>query len=311
MGLEFTDKSDGPLVFAGEETRGRWEAAPEVSDKDRWKILVVDDEEEVHEITRITLKGFCFDGRGLSLISAYTGGEVREIMANEPDIAMILLDVVMEEDDTGLQLVEYIRKTLNNSKVRIVLRTGQPGKAPEHNVISKYDINEYKTKPEFTAQKLFTSVISCLRAYQSLKTIERNREGLEAIIRSTSLVFKNKSFRAFGHQVLEQLDQILRLDEDKGISGAYFVGFPAGKVLMIAGNGEYKDLDGTPIEAILPESVSGVYDGMFARGGEQFLDDAYIGVFKTKEGFTSALYLKKAELLSSEEQYLLRIYANN
>lgn len=311
MGLEFSQKVDGPLVFAGEDTRRAWDPPDDLPGKDSWKILVVDDEEEVHDITRITLKGFMFEGRGVSLISAYTGREAREIMEGDPDIAMILLDVVMEEEDTGLRLVEYIRDTLDNRKVRIVLRTGQPGKAPEHAVISHYDINEYKTKPEFTAQKLFTSVISCLRAYKSLKTIERNREGLESIILSTALVFKNKSFRAFGYQVLEQLGQILKLDETTGISGAYFVGFPAGKVLMIAGNGDYTGMDGTPVESALPEGARQVYDQVFSDGGERFLDDAYIGVFKTKEGFTSVLYLKKAELLSSEERYLLRIYVNN
>lgn len=311
MGLEFKDRADEPLVFAGEETTHSPQGGGPVPEKDTWKILVVDDEEEVHDITRITLKGFAFEDRGLSLISAYSGRDVKEILAREPDVAMILLDVVMEEEDTGLRLVEYIRDTLNNKNVRIVLRTGQPGKAPEHTVISQYDINEYKTKPEFTAQKLFTSVIACLRAYKSLKTIERNREGLESIIRSTSLVFKNKSFKAFGRQVLEQLSQILRLDDTRPVSGGYFVGFPAGKVLMIAGCGDYTDMDGTPIESVLPEPLPETCEHLFKTGGEQFFPDSYIGVFKTKEGFTSILLLKNTDLLSSEERYLLRIYANN
>ncbi len=311
MGIESEKRVDGPLVFAGEETRQTQEDALLKSEEGAWKILVVDDEEGVHDITRITLKGFVFEGRGISLISAFSGQEAKDILVQEPDIAMILLDVVMEEDDTGLKLVEYIRETLNNKNVRIVLRTGQPGKAPEHTVIAQYDINEYKTKPEFTAQKLFTSVIACLRAYKSLKTIERNREGLESIILSTSLVFKNKSFNAFGYQVLEQLEQILKLDETKAVSCGYFIGFPAGKVLMIAGSGEYTNMDGTPIEAVLSESILDEYDRLLRDGGEVFFSDAYIGVFKTKEGFTSILYLKRADLLSSEERYLLRIYANN
>jgi len=174
------DHLDAPLVFVEEETslQGR-ETLPE-DINGRWTVLIVDDEEDVHKITRITLKGFTFQGRGLRLLSAYSGDDVKTILAKEKDVALVLLDVVMEEEDTGLKLVEYIRNDLENNSVRIVLRTGQPGKAPEQTVISRYDINDYKTKPEFTAQKLFTCVTACLRAYENLKLIERNREGLES-----------------------------------------------------------------------------------------------------------------------------------
>lgn len=310
MGPNSKPEIDRPLVFAGEETRPPREDLHPLKYKDDWKVLVVDDEKDVHDITRIALKGFTFEGRGISLVSAYSGREVKEIFENEPDIAMILLDVVMEEEDTGLKLVEYIRETLNNKMVRIVLRTGQPGKAPEHTVISRYDINEYRTKPEFTAQRLFTSVIACLRAYDSLKAIERNREGLEAIIRSTALVFKNSSFTAFGSQVLEQLQHILKL-RGKGWDSGYFVGFPAGRVLMIAGGGKLAEMNGTPIEDVLPEFAMADYERLAREGGECFVSDIYMGVFKTGEGFTSVLYLKHANLLAPEEQSLLRIYANN
>ena len=311
MGVESEKRADGPLVFMGEDLPHPMPDPCEDHHAENWKILVVDDEEDVHKITRIALKGFVFQGRCVTLISAYSGQEVKEILARDDDIAMILLDVVMEAEDTGLRLVEYIRETLGNKSTRIVLRTGQPGKAPEHTVIAQYDINDYKTKPEFTAQKLFTCVIACLRAYKSLKTIERNRQGLESIIRSSSMVFKNKSFREFGTQVLTQLARILNFSDDKNISSAYFIGFPAGDTRMIAGHGEYTDMPGLPIETILPNDALDAYAVLFHEGGERFLADSYIGVFKTKEGFTSTLYLKNTDLLSSEEKYLLRIYANN
>jgi len=310
MGPKSKMEMDGPLVFVGEETR-RGENLNPPKSKGAWKILVVDDEEGVHDITRITLKDFSFEDRSISLISAYSGQEVKEILDRETDIAMILLDVVMEEEDTGLKLVEYIREEMDNQIVRIVLRTGQPGKAPEHTIISQYDINEYRTKPEFTAQRLFTSVTACLRAYNSLKTIERNREGLESIIRSTSIVFKNNSFNAFGSQVVEQLGNILKFKKGKTISSGYFIGFPAGRVLMISGCGEFDGMEGTPIEGLLPKSAGAGYQRLFEDGGELFISDVYIGVFKTKEGFTSVLYLKQTDLLSPEEQSLLRIYAKN
>ena len=311
MGLKSQSETDVPLVFAGEDVFTDPEHPASDGSEGAWKILVVDDEQDVHDITRITLKGFSFEGKPVSMISAYSGSDVKDIFQQESDIAMIILDVVMEEEDTGLKLVEYIRERMENRTVRIVLRTGQPGKAPEHSVISQYDINEYRTKPEFTAQRLFTSVTVCLRAYKNLKAIERNRRGLESIISSTSLVFKNKSFSAFGHQVLEQLATILRFEKETEVSSGYFVGFPAGRILMIAGSGEFEGMSGTPIESVVPESSAGEFEALLTEGGERFVSDTYMGVFKTKEGFTSVLYLKKADLLSSEEKYLLRIYANN
>ncbi len=200
MSFHFKGEPEDRMIFADEDSSGK-EAGLEHQEKP-WKILIVDDEKDVHDITRITLRGHCFENRGLELFSAYSEDEVKSVFKSHGDIALVLLDVVMEKEDTGLCLVQYIRKDLNNSSIRIVLRTGQPGKAPEQEVITKYDINDYKTKPEFTAQKLFTTVTACLRAYENIKAIEKNNEGLERVIRSSAEVFKNQSFSEFGKNVL-------------------------------------------------------------------------------------------------------------
>jgi class 3 adenylate cyclase/CheY-like chemotaxis protein len=147
-----------------------------------WKILIVDDDVEIHEITKLALSSFMYDGGRLEFISAYTGAEANEIIANQPDIAVMLLDVVMETDDAGLRVVEYVRDQLKNTFVRIILRTGQPGQAPEKKVIIDYDINDYKSKSELTSQKLFSAVISAIRGYQDLMIIEGNRETMEYLV---------------------------------------------------------------------------------------------------------------------------------
>ena len=108
---------------------------------------------------------------------------------------MILLDVVMETDDSGLQLVHYIREELHNRTVRIVLRTGQPGKAPAAKVILEYDINDYKEKTELTLDKMLVTVISALRSYNFITTIENNRKGLKKIIDASSDIFERQSLQ--------------------------------------------------------------------------------------------------------------------
>ncbi len=140
-----------------------------------WKILIVDDEHEVHDVTKLALADVVFDGKPIEFIDAYSGKEAEELILTHPDLAIILLDVVMEDDETGLRVVEFIRKTANRHCVRIILRTGQPGHAPERNVVINYDINDYKAKTELTAQKLLTSIISALRAYDHLNIIEANQ----------------------------------------------------------------------------------------------------------------------------------------
>ncbi|MCR6629748.1 MAG: hybrid sensor histidine kinase/response regulator [Magnetospirillum sp.] len=142
-----------------------------------WRVLVVDDDEQVHAMTRVLLRDFQFEERGFDMVSAASAAEAAAILAGEPDIPVVLLDVVMESPDAGLKLVRRIREEQNNHRVRIILRTGQPGEAPERDVVLSYDINDYKSKSELTAQKLFTALVGAVRAWRDIVTIARlNRE---------------------------------------------------------------------------------------------------------------------------------------
>jgi EAL domain-containing protein (putative c-di-GMP-specific phosphodiesterase class I) len=144
---------------------------------DRWLVLMVDDEPEIHEITKLVLAGTSFSGIPVELHSAYSAAEARAFLERHHDTALILLDVVMETDDAGLRLVRHVREQMGNSDLQIVLRTGQPGMAPEREVIPVYDINGYFLKTEMVAQKLQTIVISSLRAYKYIRTLRRRKGG--------------------------------------------------------------------------------------------------------------------------------------
>jgi len=135
-----------------------------------WKVLVVDDEEGIHGITRMIFRGYEFEQRPIELISAMSGAQARELLAQHPDTALALLDVVMETDHEGLQLVDHIRNDLNNQDIRIILRTGHPGYAPEAQVIVNYDINDYLSKAELSASRLLTSVVVALRSYRDIQS---------------------------------------------------------------------------------------------------------------------------------------------
>lgn len=148
-----------------------------------WKVLVVDDDPEVHEATSLACGNFEFEGRSLNLLSAYSGAEAQPILQDNPDIALLLLDVVMETSQAGLDLVRYVRTKLNNQLVRIILRTGQPGEAPELDVIMDYDINDYRLKVDLTRQRLLTTVINTLRSYRDLMALEISYQELDILYR--------------------------------------------------------------------------------------------------------------------------------
>jgi CheY-like chemotaxis protein len=167
-----------------------------------WRILVVDDDVDVHVVTKFALSASSFLGRRLSFLHAYSGKEALEILRSTPGIALVLLDVIMETDDAGLRVASKIRSELKNELVRIVLRTGQPGQALEHSIIVDYDINDFWCKADLTTRKLFTTVIASLRAYSALAAAAAARDALCAKLDEARHV----------EQVVDQHSLLLKLD---------------------------------------------------------------------------------------------------
>lgn len=168
-----------------------------------WKVLVVDDEQDVHAVTQLALSALVFQDKPVELINAYKATEAQTILETHPDIAVILLDVVMETTHAGLELVKFIREKQGNPFVRIILRTGQPGEAPEREVIEAYQIDDYKTKVELTADRLFASVLASLRTYEAMLTIESYRQHLEEKVRERT------------QQLQERTIQLEKMNEEK------------------------------------------------------------------------------------------------
>jgi len=140
-----------------------------------WKMLVADDEEAVHALTKTVLSDFTYQDKSLEILSAYSGKETLDMLANEDDIVLVLLDVVMETDDAGLVVVKKLREELNNNLTQVILRTGHAGKAPELEIVKNYAINDYNEKTELTSQKLFTAIITAIRSYENIKSLAKNK----------------------------------------------------------------------------------------------------------------------------------------
>src|SRR6185437_6206867 len=155
--MAYTD--DALIPFADDELAESGQA----SSATVWQVLIVDDEPDVHAASKLALKGIQVEGRSIAFSHAHTAAQAMELLAQPNDFAVAFIDVVMESDDAGLQLVRQIREALDNQALRIILRTGQPGYAPEIDTIRQYDINDYRTKSELTQVRLFTCLTMAVR----------------------------------------------------------------------------------------------------------------------------------------------------
>ncbi len=178
-----------------------------------WKVLLVDDEPAVHEVSQLILRGLRFEGAAVDLLSAASAAQARDLLGRHPDIALVLLDVVMETDDAGMHLVEFVRRKLGNHDMQIIVRTGQPGMAPEREVIVDYEINGYLLKTEITAQRLHSTVIAALRGYSRARSLggHGGRGDAEGRARDLELAGELDDAAPEGRIVLQAQAQ-LRLD---------------------------------------------------------------------------------------------------
>lgn len=201
--------SNDELVFIDEAPAARGSLAT-ASSRPAWRVMIVDDDADVHASTSFALSGLELHGRPLEFVHAHCAAEARALLAHETDLAVILLDVVMEQADAGLHLVRHIRSELDMHDVRIILRTGQPGYAPEMDAVSGYDINDYRTKSELTRTKLCTAVTAALRSYQQIRELDQSRNALARVIASSAALLALHGVKAVSAGVLEQLAQLVR-----------------------------------------------------------------------------------------------------
>lgn len=191
-------------------------------------ILVVDDDEDIHQVTHMVLDDYRYRDQQIQLLDAYSANHAKQLLEQHPDIAVILLDVVMETDHAGLDLVNYIRSVLNNNYVRIILRTGQPGQAPELQVVRDYDIHDYRDKSELTAGKLISAVTAAIRSYQDIRTIESMAmkvSNLEAMVaeRTQQLQTLNRELEHRVEMRTEELHKALQVAEQASQAKSVFL----------------------------------------------------------------------------------------
>jgi diguanylate cyclase (GGDEF)-like protein len=278
-----------------------------------WKVLIVDDDPEIHSVTKLALSDLIVLGRRLEYIHAYSGADACKLIEENNDIVLVLLDVVMETDGAGLNVVKYIREDLDRQDIRIVLRTGQPGYAPEESVIKDYDINDYKTKTELTRRKLVTTVFAAIRSYQQIDTVNQSRIGLEKIISSASLLLEQQTVHGFADGVLKQLNIL--------------TGGTVNSIFCARGQGILKDIDdlsfyilsqtglsdiliNQKVSTLKNELVSQMVSHCYSRKQHDF-SSKNITLYLANGSYRAVIYMELEEELPEITQQLVEVFLTN
>lgn len=281
-----------------------------------FNILVVDDDEEIHVITKMALADFKLDQRPLAFFSAYSAAEAKQMLSERNDFALMLLDVVMETDHAGLDVARWTREERKNKLIRIVLRTGQPGQAPEEEVIAKYDIDDYKEKTELTYRKLMTLMYSSLRAFRDLQAIENYKSGLERIIKASAEIFHAQSVAQLSQGILEQIVALLTRTQAAAyykISPTGFTASSHGKepAQIIAATAEYQHRIG---ELLQQSDAQQILDELCTRNESvtnKIHLHTYYGLYRTTQQHYYLLVIEGIGELSDTDQQLLNLFMNN
>lgn len=279
-----------------------------------WKIAIVDDDEDVHRATEFSLLDVKILNRRLEFIHTYSKAETHERFAVESDIAVVLLDVVMETEHAGLDLVAFIRDELKWRDTRIILRTGQPGYAPEEDAIRDYDINDYKTKNELTRKKLLTALTAAIRSYDQLRTIEASRRGLHQIITSSAAFSMQDGIQGFASGVITQIAALCgvpsegllcaQADESENFDGNF-------RYSVIASAGHYKNLMNRPVEEIDNPIIRDALRRALTERSSLFEEDNMTLYFSGRGKRAIAAFIELPYALSDIDHQLLEVFCAN
>ncbi len=132
-----------------------------------WKILIVDDEQDIHKIIKMIFDNHKIDDMNLEIFSACNSDEAIFLLKENSDIAVALVDIVMETEDAGINCVRRIRNELKNDKIRLILKTGYPSQIPGPEILEAFDISMFKQETDLTTQIIIEMICTSIKEFQT------------------------------------------------------------------------------------------------------------------------------------------------
>jgi len=278
----------------------------------KWRILIVDDDDSVHHVTRLVLSGAEIESRQLEITSVYSMEEAKETLLKDNDFCMAFVDVVMETDHAGLELVQWIREELKNQFIRLILRTGQAGTAPEAKVIKDYDINDYKEKTDFTSNKMITTVYAGIRAYRDIMTIQRSLDAFKKLLEATHDLLKKDQLKSFGSAALNHLLSLMNVDSSALYIARTQIDFDLqSSSLILACTGKYvsesDSLELSDIDNDVKEKIQQVFKSKDNYSNEH----CFVGYYQSSINAASVLYIEFEDDQEHFKVNLAELFATN
>jgi diguanylate cyclase (GGDEF)-like protein len=309
MSVNMIERSGDDMMFNDEPV-----SVPKSVSSRVWRVAIVDDDQDVHQATKFAMLDVVILDRCIEFLHAYSNQEARLLFSKHDDIAVVLLDVVMETENAGLELVGYIRDTLKWRDTRIILRTGQPGYAPEEDAIRDYDINDYKTKSELTRKKLLTTLTASIRSYELIRTIDASRRGLRQIITSGASFAVEHGVQTFASGVITQLAALCGVPSEGLICAQADSPTADGKAAnfsVIASAGHYSNLMNSSIDQIADQRIRDSLKHVLVSRASLIEDNAMTLYFSGHGNRPMAAFVDLPHQLSEIDHQLLEVFCAN
>ena len=275
------------------------------------KVLIVDDEPTVHDITALVLKNFQYKNYRLELLSAYSASEAREILATQGPFALVLLDVIMETDDAGLTLARYIREELKDPMVRIILRTGQPGMVPQRQVMREYEIDDYKEKAELTSERFDATVTASIRTYLGFQSLEQSRRGLVRILDAIRDIETTEAEETIANHILDQIETVMDRTRMNGTGSLLIAADGNSGERIIAGRGEYEALKDLGLDSIENSKAKSLIRETLTSGKTHQDLHCIMTTLLTRDGGRYLAYFEDVREFGDVERYLVELYSSH
>jgi two-component sensor histidine kinase len=177
-----------------------------------WPVLVVDDDAGVLDVTRLVLERVAVEGRRLRLVTARSAAEARARLAEEV-FALAIVDVVMETELAGLDLIRDLRADARHRLTQVVVRTGEPGAYPESQVVEEYLISDYWPKADLRAARMRASVTGLLRSYATAVSLEEELSARLRLLSEKDALLREREalLREVHHRVNNNLQLVTSL----------------------------------------------------------------------------------------------------
>lgn len=277
-----------------------------------WKVLIVDDDNFIHRMLKEINKDLTFEDKGIEFYSAYTSQEAVNILKRNEDIALVLLDVFLEEKDSGLGLAKYIREDMKNTDIRIVLMTGKGSSSLQDEIILNYDINGYENKTDLFSKKMNTVILSSLRSFRDINRIKNNRESMEKVVSSISKLYEKDALNDFLISSLCHLSSLI--NQCKGRDECNINSFAAVRqgethiFNIVGGTGKYKDSINKKIRETVSETDLIKANKIYNGGDHELFDNCYIARYRSTAGNEAIIFIENDDNVDYVDMELLDVF---